>query len=372
MKPKLIEHSLSLLLLTCAFVVLVTVIQKRDAALFVERVQSIEPYLQLDSIDFGNPLHAALFKETLNIFHPDSPSKNDSLLQAIQAFRQEQFTNQAYKTGGDVRRISTARLLKLGNMYAQFILMYIVVMILSYHAAQSLAILRFVRMKQHRTSYVAELFNRLRNAEKNRDASFYLQALLLLLKAILKGFSYAVLFAPAYVIAYSIRSGINTDSFLFMTVLGVLSNGLLINYANKFFTFLLAESRKGYVETAIVKNLNNSYTWSAADGVSCWSVLHPKSLISSHVFKHIYLNARYQFLTTLKEHASFLITGLIIIEMALNIQGHLGYELMQNILYKQYDVVVSIILGIFFIVKATEILVDGWFHHESKKYNNRS
>ncbi len=79
------------------------------------------------------------------------------------------------------------------------------------------------------------------------------------------------------------------------------------------------------------------------------------------------MNARYQFLTTLKEHASFLITGLIIIEMALNIQGHLGYELMQNILYKQYDVVLSIILGMFLLVKSTEIVVDSWFHHRIQK-----
>jgi ABC-type transport system involved in multi-copper enzyme maturation permease subunit len=157
-----------------------------------------------------------------------------------------------------------------------------------------------------------------------------------------------------------------------MIILAIISNGLLVNYANKFFTFLVSENRKGYVQTAVVKNLNDSYEWGTPDGVSYWSVLRPHSLFGSHVFKHIYLNARYQFLITLKEHASFLITGLIIIEMALNIQGHLGYEMLQNILYKEYDVVVSIILGIFFIVKATEIVVDGWFYIESKKYENKT
>ncbi len=58
--------------------------------------------------------------------------------------------------------------------------------------------------------------------------------------------------------------------------------------------------------------------------------------------------------------------------MALNIQGHLGYELLQNILSGQYDVVLCIILGIFLIVKATEIVVDVWFHHESGKYENKA
>jgi ABC-type dipeptide/oligopeptide/nickel transport system permease component len=97
----------------------------------------------------------------------------------------------------------------------------------------------------------------------------------------------------------------------------------------------------------------------------------PQHSFSSHVFHHIYLNARYQYLPALKEHASFLITGLIIIEMALNIQGHLCYELLQNVLFRQYDVVVAIILGIFLVVKTTEIIVDAWHHHEVKRYENR-
>ena len=373
MKSKLIEHVLSILVLTSAFIVLINVVRRNEATRLAERTRNLAPYLQLDSIDLGNPLHAALFKETLNIFHPDTPGRNDSLVQAIQKFRQEEFTNRAYKTGGEERGLSNARLSTLGTMYLQFILMYLIVMTFSYHAAQNLAIFRFVWMKQNKASYLAEFFNRVKpGGAQHRDASFYLHVASLVAKAMLKGVAYAVLFAPAYVIAYSIRSSIDTDSFIFMIILGVISNGLLVNYANKFFTFLVAESRKGYVETATVKNLSNSYTWGTRDGIPYQAVIYPKSLRSSHVFRHIYANARHQFLTTLKEHASFLITGLIIIEMALNVQGHLGYELMQNILYKQYDVVLGIILGMFLLVKTTEIVVDAWFHLESRKYDNKS
>jgi hypothetical protein len=372
MKSKLVEHTISILLVTCVFVVFVSILKENEASRLTARLKSIESYLQIDSLDFGNPLHAALFKETLDIFHPDSSARNDSLLMSIQDFRQEQFTNQAYKTGGNDRGLSSTRLFKLSGMYAQFILIYVIVMILTYRAAQSLAILRFVKMKQKRTSYLGEVFDRMkRPVREHRDITFYLQTAFMCMKALLKGLSYVVLFSPAYVIAYSIRSSVDTDSYVFMIILGILSNGLLVNYANKFYTFLVTEDRKGYVQTAIVKNLSNSYAWGATDGVSYWSLLQPKSLFGSHVFKHIYLNARYQFLVTLKEHASFLITGLIIIEMALNIQGHLGYELLQTILYKQYDVVVSIVLGIFFIVKATEIVVDGWFYVESRRYENK-
>ncbi len=370
MKSKLIEHTLSIVLLSCVFIIVMNVIGHRESARNVDRMRFIAPYLQFDSLDFGNPLHVALFKETLDLFHPETPARNDSLLLAIQAFRQEQFTNQAYKTGGGDRGLSSAKMMKLGNMYLQFIIIYLIVMVLSYYAAQSLAIFRFVKMKQNKTSYLEELYTGMRSTT-HRNGSFFSHSVFLFAKALVKSLSYAVLFSPAYVIAYSIRSSMNTDSYLFMIVLGVISNGLLINYANKFFTFLVTESRKGYVQTAIVKNLNASYEWGTPDGVSRWSVVRPGSSFPSHVFRHIYMNARFQFLSTLKEHASFLITGLVIIEMALNIQGHLGYELLQNILYKQYDVVVSIILGIFFIVKVTEIVVDGWFHHESRKYENR-
>ena len=373
MKAKLIEHALSILLVTCAFAALVNVVMEKEKSRLDAHLMSIKPYLQIDSLDFGDPLHVALFKETLGLFRPESSQRNDSLLKSIQAFRQEQFTKKAYKTGGDDRGLTRARLAKLGNMYWQFILIYIIVMALSYRAAQSLAIYRFVKMKQNRASHISEIYDSIRGSgHTQRGMSFYGHVALLMLKALFKGLCYAVLFSPAYVIAYSIRSGVDTDSYFFMIILAIISNGLLINYANKFFTFLVAESRRGYVQTAIVKNLSASYEWRVPDGVSYWSVVRPKHLLGSHVFKHIYLNARYQFLITLKEHASFLITGLIIIEMALNIQGHLGYELLRNILYKQYDVVVSIILGMFLIVKATEIAVDGWFHSESRKYENRA
>ncbi len=369
MNRRLIEHLLTICIVVLAFGLLVTSVDRQERQRQAERGKSLEPYLRLDSIDFGDPLHRALFKETLTIFYPDRPERNDSLVQALENFQQEQFTRDIYKTGGAERGLSPPTLRRLGSMYAEFILVFLIVMVLSYHAAQSLAILRFVRWRQRRPSSLVRLYHHIRS-RKTTDAFYYLNTFVLLLKVLLKGAAYAVLFAPAYVIAYSIKSGFETDSFPFMILLGVISNGFLITYANKFYTFLVAESRKGYVETALVKNLSASYAWGTADGVPYRALLRPKSLFPSHVFRHIYLNARFQHLLSLKEHASFLVTGLIIIEMALNIQGHLGYELLQNILYRQYDVVAAIVAGIFLLVKITEIAVDLWFHRESMKYEN--
>jgi preprotein translocase subunit SecE len=371
MKEKLIEHLLSILFVTLVFVVLVIILNQREETEITETGRRVEAYLSLDAIDFGDPLDRTLFKETLDIFYPHSQTANDSILSTIDAFRQKQFTNRLYKTGGERRKLTWASFLSLSTMYVQFVLIYVAVMILTYYGARSLAIYRFIKMKQNKTSYLHESWQSLRHALTTKRLRAYVEPLMDLTKAVIKGISYFVLFAPAYVIAYSLKTEFDTNSYLFMIVLGVLSNGVLINYANKFYTILVSESRKGYVQTAVVKNLYSSYSWHVVDGISYHAVLRPKMVTGSHVFRHIYVNARYQYMPTLKEHASFLITGLIIIEMALNIQGHLGYDLLQNILFKEYDLAIAIILSIFLAVKATEILVDSWVLHESKRYENR-
>jgi ABC-type dipeptide/oligopeptide/nickel transport system permease component len=93
-------------------------------------------------------------------------------------------------------------------------------------------------------------------------------------------------------------------------------------------------------------------------GISLSSIFRLNKKFPGHVSDQIYENVRHQYLNTLKEQASFLITGLIIIEMALNIQGHLCYELMQNILYKNLPVVLFILFGIFLLVKLTQVIID--------------
>jgi uncharacterized membrane protein len=58
--------------------------------------------------------------------------------------------------------------------------------------------------------------------------------------------------------------------------------------------------------------------------------------------------------------------------MALNIQGHLCYELMQNILYKNFSAVLIIIFGVFLIVKLTEIFIDHLVSVQRRKIDNIS
>lgn len=369
MKSRLPEHFLSIVLVALVFIVLAVFIRGREEESRVARTSAVEPFVNLDFIDFGNPLHRSQFKEALDIFYPDRIAANDSVMQAIEQYRQDQFTREEFKTGGEEQGLSWSKALQIGGMYGQFALVYVIVMFLSYHAAQGLAIVRFVNTRQRRRSSIAQLLVHVRDA-RLRDSSWYPALIILLLRSIGVFLGFMILFAPAYVIAYSIRSGFDTGSYPFLVVLAVISNGLLITRANRFYTFLMAENDKGYVETATVKNLDASYQW--GEGIPYRAVLRPKAILSSHVFHHIFLNAHHQYLPSLKEHASFLITGLIIIEMALNIHGHLGYELLQNILYKRYDTAVAIIVGIFVIVKVTDIVVDAWVLREAHRYENKA
>lgn len=368
MTRKLVEHLISILLVAGVFTALIVVVQRTSTQQFAPTDNELQRYLALDFIDFGNPLDKALFKETLDAFFPDNTAQNDSLMNDIEQLRREQFTSEFYKTGGDARGLTLPKLRSLALMYIKFILIYLVVMALCYYGAQTIGVVRFFHLRQGASSYLASFIGKVRFGQlsTNVGGSFALLA-----KACAKTVAYLVLFAPAYVIAYSFKTKFDTDSYIFVVILGVISNGLLITYANKFFTLLVGESRKGYVETAVAKNLYNAYHWDAADGVPFNAVLRFNKIFPSHVFHHIYLNAHYQFVPTLKEFASFLITGLVIIEMALNIQGHLSYEMLKNILFRHYDVVLAIILGIFLLVKATEIVVDLWMARLARRYENR-
>jgi len=315
-----------------------------------------------------------LLKETLDYYYPDNPAYGDSVLQAIDRYRRERLARLTRQETAGVG-LSWRKFVQLLRMYIEFIFAYLLVLVLTYYGVQTLAVWRFIKMKQGQDSYLAELvrFFRTHPFPRKRPAvvKYVTHSAGLLAAALAKGVAYMILFSPAYVIAYSFKTRFDTDSFLFMIILGVISNALLITYAQKFYTFLVGESRKGYVETAIVKNLKNSYSHSGKYGIPLKAIFAWRKKFPGHVFQHIFINARYQYLSTFKEQASFLISGLVIIEMALNIHGHLFYEMLQNILYKQYDVVLAIVLGIFVVVKATEVFTDYWQYIEASKYENR-
>lgn len=369
MRRILIEHISSILVVTLLFILAVTVIGGRPDEDRLARTATVGPYLHIPGLDLTQASDRALLRESLNMARPDSVRANEALLTAIQEELQSRFTDPTQKTGVDDRDLTGPVLRRLGGMYVQFIIVYVVVLGLSFYASQSLALFRFVRFKQGRGSYLQEALAVVR--ERGGFAARTGRVVRLLGGALLKGGATALLFSPAYVIGYAVKTNVEMDSFLFMVVLGIISNGLVITNANAFTTLLMAESRKGYVDTALVKNLSGVYAWNVPGGLTLRSLFVLPRRFPGHVLDHITLNAQHQYLPALKIQASFLITGLIIIEMALNIQGHLCYELLQTLLYKHYAQSAAIVFGIFLLVKLTEIAVDVYRYREGLRYDNR-
>jgi hypothetical protein len=346
--------------------------EKEDPSLALSA--DVEALLNLPFIEFDRSFDKSLLLDVLDLFEPGKQAEHELLLAQIEQFRRDNLVRNmelAHIREG----LSLNKLKQLAWMYLKFILIYALVMLLTYYGVQTFGLIRFVRKQQKRTSDLLSFFRLLINKPEGKRLSdifrHYGRALSNLLIAVIKAAAFLILFSPAYVIAYSLKTEFNTDSILFMIILAVLSNGLLILYTHKFYTFLLTESRKGYVQTALVKNLEHSYLPSPGSAVSYKNLFQFRKHFDGHILNHIFMNARLQYLSTVKEQASFLITGLIIIEMALNIHGHLNYEMLKQILYRNYDIVLVIILGIFYVVKGTEIISDLIIHKETLKYENQ-
>ena len=355
MKLKLTEHILGLILVSMVMVGVVYLLQQKADRNHEKQYARVKHIIDAPISKINDPFERALLSDCLDLFYPGQYDSNSVLVQQFFKIKETEF-NQSLQSSYHSKKLTPSTVIEIMRMYLKFLLIYLIVMVLTYYGVQTLGTLRFI-LKQQSLQYSVT------GQSKKLHPFFFLQTFA-------KTIAYFILFSPAYVIAYSIRTEFNTDSSFFMILLGVISNGLLITYMNKFYTFLVTESRKGYVENAFVKNLHSSYSFSDKSGISLGSILRPHKHFSGHIFDHIFRNANLQYLSTIKEQASFLITGLVIIEMALNIHGHLTYELLRQLLYKNHTLVVTIMLLIFFTVKFTEIVTDILVHRETKRYEN--
>ncbi|MCK5033403.1 MAG: hypothetical protein KAS18_07205, partial [Calditrichia bacterium] len=321
---------------------------------------------KIDNIDFDKPLHKSLLNESLHIFYDNNTA--DSLFQIYEIVLSKEQPASIQLSEND---ITIEKLIQTFVMFLKFVIVYILVLGLTYYGVQTLAVFRFVSGKQNKPPLLIRAIKNLKHLKKEisflEGLKIIIESISHFIKAVLKTIFYLILFSPAYVIAYSFKTKFDTDSIVFMIFLGVISNALLITYSQKFYIFLISESNKGYVETALVKNLNNDYSFKS---ILPSALFQLKKNFPEHVFNHIYINAQHQYYSTIKEQAAYLITGLIIIEMALNIHGHLGYDLMQNLLYQRYHMVLIVVFLIYLTVKATEIIVDIFIFKENKKYQN--
>jgi hypothetical protein len=355
-KPRIIEHITSILLVSGVLIALLLVARHTKANPERGADEQVRELAALSFVNAGRPFDRALLADVLDLYYPGRHDINAATAAAVEQYQQKSLST-AMQESHVTEHLTPAKLGQLGGMYVSFVLIYLLVLVVTYYGVQTIGVWRFVRKK--------------RRAWSDGSADGWKPRLQRIAAGTARVVGSFLLFCPAYVIAYSIRSEFGTDTVPFMVLLAVISNGLLLVYSNKFYAFLVAESRKGYVETALVKNLNASYEPLGEDGIRYGAIFAVRKRYAGHVFNQIFRNARHQYLSSVKEQASFLISGLIIIEMALNIHGHLNYEMLRQILYGNYDIVIAIILGIFYTVKATEIGVDVIVYRETKKYENK-
>lgn len=356
MKTTIPEHLLGIIFVTLLMAGTLFYFESRTTHTRLRKRAKISHLLNAPVEKINDPFERALLADCMDIFYPGVHDSNSAALEEFFRVKEEEI-NRTLQSSYRNKELSFGTVIELTGMYIKFLLIYIIVMLLTYYGVQTLGTLRFILKQQKLEQRVAAGVFR----QFSPKSLFF---------AFVKTLAYMVLFSPAYVIAYSIRTEFNTDSSLFMILLGVLSNGLLVMYTNKFYAFLVAENKKGYVSNAIVKNLRSGYSFSEKHGIARSAVFKIRKQFTGHVFDHIYRNARFQYLSTIKEQASFLITGLVIIEMALNIHGHLTYELLRQLLYRNYTLVIAIMLLIFYTVKFTEIVTDLLVSRESKRYEN--
>ena len=362
----LLEHCAAVAVVGIALVVVAAAIRPGPQGSSRRPDPRVARYIAIDSLDWGDPLDRALFRDALAALGAGDRRTVDSLVRAVDDVRLAEFADPSRKLGGERERLDARALGELLPMIVSFLLVYFAVIVLTYLAARAFAVRKFIAWKQGRAS----AFRRYLAAVESKGIRGAIGGADLLAAALLRGTLALVLFSPAYVIAYALRTSLDTESLVFLVLLAVVSNGVLINQANHFFTLLVAESRKGYVETAVVKGVGASWAWHAPGGLRRRVLAAPSLGARGHVFRDIYRNARLQYIPSLKEHAAFVVTGIVIIEMALNINGHLCYALLRHILYREYDLAVAIVFVIFVTVKFTEALVDIWHAVEERRYAN--
>ena len=355
MKAKLIEHLFSILLVTLIAVVGMRWYAGAQERGHRDRFGAAYPYIDLPVADMRTPFRTALFEDLLDWYHPGD---RDGNREAVQALREYRLQGGGGATPSGSPRQPGAKV--IAGMYARFLAVFALVLALTWYGALTLGLIQFVRMNRRSERQVLQ-----------RPSTPVARATALLRRAGAGTVGFAaqcVLFSPAFVIAYSIRTQFTTDTVPFLVALSVLSNGLLATYANKCYTLLVAEGRKGYVRTARVKNLCSD--WDHTAGVGWRSLLAPRKRFDGHILGPIYRNAALQYIPTVKEQASFLITGLVITEMALNIHGYLSYELLRQLLYRNVSTAVLLALLIFYAVKIADIVIDGIVAAAHARYNN--
>ncbi len=359
MNKILLRHLISLLLVTLLLILSARILDQNER----EKIPPlVKEWLALPYMDMENDADRELALEMLDYYAPENHREHIAFIDELGRYSRRQRQNLARGLAAG-EGLGGGVIKKITGMYIRFIILFLIAFMFSYYGSVTLGTYLFIRENQENSGWRRAALDALRRIyasgkqvfrEKQAWRDFFVNSL----KTAGAGMLYLIFFSPAYVIAYTFKSRFDTDMFFFVVVLGVISNGMLITYTEKFYTFLQQEKNKGYVALAGVKGLWDNFRFGFSDGIAFKYILRWRKRFPGHIMDVIYENARYQFFRALKEMAAYLISSLIITEMALNVQGHLSYGMLQYLYYGDYAPVALIVLGLFWLVKLTEIVID--------------
>ena len=156
-RKKIIEHCIALVLVGIVFVLISLLLTRDSAGPLSSKDKLVRQYARAGFIDWNDPAQRAVFKDVWNIYHPGQSAKADSLSAAIvSTFNSD--TELADRKLHKTELSFQQKVLRLAPMYLNFILVYVIVLIFTFYAAQTLGIWRFVQMKRGRSSYLRLLY----------------------------------------------------------------------------------------------------------------------------------------------------------------------------------------------------------------------
>jgi len=367
-KSKIIRHLAGLLIF--GSLLLIVSFSNTNKRNITDRYSEVISIFFDSGLDINSSYDRELFEDAVTNFFSVNKKKSGSLITKLNEFIEKKFTEKELKTGSVKKTLSVEVISEIFRKFLKFILFFAIVEFLIFYLAERLASLKFYLEFNGMNKFyrlIGKFFNE-RKKQYYPDKLNYKQAFLLFIGALIRFTAYLVLFSPVYVVAYILKFNSENVTFIWIIIFGVFTNGVLITAINRFFQLLNSEKKRGYVETLRVKNMPMFSENNSREMLT--SLIKIKITFGETIFSQIFESAHLQFVGSFKQISRFVITGLIIIGMALNIQSGLFYEMLQSFLSKEIDILFFILFLIFFSVKLVDVFIDLYSLKLESKYDN--
>ncbi len=367
-KSKIIRH-LSGLLIFGSLLLIISFSYIDNSKITADYSEVISIFSE-SGLDINSSYDREIFSDAVTNFFSGDKKKSGNLIAKLNEFIEKKFTEKDIKTGSYKKRLSGGVISEILWKFLKFISLFAAVEFLIFYLAERLASVKFYLEVEGKNKFyrLIKRFFRERKKQFVREKLNFKQLSLLILGTLIRFTAYFVLFSPVYVVAYILKFNSENVTFLWIIIFGVFTNGVLITAVNRFFQLLNSENKRGYVETLRVKNMPMFRRDNTGGLIK--SLLKIKIDLGDTIFSQIFESAHLQFVGSFKQISRFVITGLIIIGMALNIQSGLFYEMLQSFLFKEFDILFFILFLIFFSVKLIDVFIDLYSLKLESKYDN--